>query len=366
MTSDTSQLGRLRYALSRATFTQPFGPSNLSGEPAYRGVPHFHKGVDIVFQNEQRGNVSHPPKIYSPASGRVDFAGCPTNGCSYGLGKHIEIVAPNGFKYVLGHLAELQTSAGQYVRAGDILGVQGSTGYSTGNHLHLEIQTPDRTQVVNPGRNWGEVIWTLGHGLGYGLGYAPLFSDVGITEDNPPSPYASPLTPRAALNSQLPFQATGWGQPGGGTEGGPPPGGEDTGTTGGHGLFDVRVPSLDAVNTYVANNVVPSLFVLTVGVVLAVAGLRRLGQEKPVQAVTNLTITPSVQAAKKFRARGKRIGAAVATRGASEAAGGKGKGKVPGIVKAPLTSDEGTDVAPTDRPRTPATTRAPIETGAHS
>ncbi len=54
------------------------------------------------------------------------------------LGNHIAIEHDNGIKTVYAHLQSMQVSQGDEVRAGDVLGTMGSTGRSTGSHLHIE------------------------------------------------------------------------------------------------------------------------------------------------------------------------------------------------------------------------------------
>ncbi len=57
--------------------------------------------------------------------------------CSYG--RYVILVAPSGMTTLYGHLSQLAVSSGQSVHQGEPLGVVGSTGYSTGTHLHFEL-----------------------------------------------------------------------------------------------------------------------------------------------------------------------------------------------------------------------------------
>ncbi|MGN1133595.1 MAG: murein hydrolase activator EnvC family protein [Oscillospiraceae bacterium] len=61
-------------------------------------------------------------------------------GCGYGYGNHIVIDYGNGFSSVYGHLTSLNVSVGDTVKKGEKIGTVGSTGYSTGFHLHFEIR----------------------------------------------------------------------------------------------------------------------------------------------------------------------------------------------------------------------------------
>ncbi|HEY8530116.1 MAG TPA: M23 family metallopeptidase [Paenibacillaceae bacterium] len=93
----------------------------------------LHKGIDIV------GNRN----IMAADSGVVEFAGKKN-----GLGNTIIIDHKNGFKTVYGHLSKISVKKGQAVEKGQVIGIMGSTGNSTGVHLHFEIHLNGR--VKNP------------------------------------------------------------------------------------------------------------------------------------------------------------------------------------------------------------------------
>jgi len=91
--------------------------------------------------------LSHAAKsnIMAAASGTVVFAGgdpC----CSYGL--YVIVEHTNGLRTLYGHLSKLGVKKGQAVERGQALGVAGSTGYSTGVHLHFEVYLNGKR--VNP------------------------------------------------------------------------------------------------------------------------------------------------------------------------------------------------------------------------
>jgi murein DD-endopeptidase MepM/ murein hydrolase activator NlpD len=74
--------------------------------------------------------------VGAATSGTVIFAGgnaC----CSYGL--YVVVMSPGGIETLYAHLSSIVVSQGQTVEQGEELGVIGSTGYSTGVHLHLEV-----------------------------------------------------------------------------------------------------------------------------------------------------------------------------------------------------------------------------------
>lgn len=89
----------------------------------------YHMAVDIE-------NGGAPPIIASD-TGTVTFAGC----LPYGYGCHIIIDHANGYQTLYGHLSSIGTGAGQAVSQGQQIGVMGSTGRSTGTHLHFEVRS---------------------------------------------------------------------------------------------------------------------------------------------------------------------------------------------------------------------------------
>jgi murein DD-endopeptidase MepM/ murein hydrolase activator NlpD len=117
--------------------TQPFGPSALAFEPAltFGGVtyPHFHTGIDIA------GPLDAP--IHDPADGVVAVAGAETDsrGHLVGYGNYVVIAHPGRLITLYGHLDQILVRVGQVVHAGDVLGLEGSSGNSTGPHLHFEM-----------------------------------------------------------------------------------------------------------------------------------------------------------------------------------------------------------------------------------
>jgi len=94
-----------------------------------------HKGLDI------KGNYGETVK--TTANGTVKFAS--RRG---GYGNCIIIDHGNGFETYYGHLSKISVKQGQKVTAGDIIGKIGSTGRSTGPHLHYEVHRNGK--IVNP------------------------------------------------------------------------------------------------------------------------------------------------------------------------------------------------------------------------
>ena len=97
----------------------------------------YHPGIDIA------ANYGTP--IYASAAGYVQRAGW-----YGGYGKYIKISHDYGYATAYGHLSSIEISAGDYVSKGQIIGYVGSTGYSTGPHLHFEVLLYG--EQVNPRR----------------------------------------------------------------------------------------------------------------------------------------------------------------------------------------------------------------------
>jgi murein DD-endopeptidase MepM/ murein hydrolase activator NlpD len=85
----------------------------------------MHKGIDMIGQSS----------IMAADEGVVEYAGYKSGG----LGNAIIINHNNGFKTVYGHMKSVKVKKGQIVEKGDVIGIMGSTGHSTGTHLHFEI-----------------------------------------------------------------------------------------------------------------------------------------------------------------------------------------------------------------------------------
>ncbi len=101
----------------------------------FDGSAAFHAGLDF------RGPVGAP--IYAAAKGRVIFAGV-----KQGYGNCIEIDHGNGLTTRYAHMSAFRARVGQEVAPGNVIGAIGSTGRSTGPHLHFEVRVHD--QPVNP------------------------------------------------------------------------------------------------------------------------------------------------------------------------------------------------------------------------
>lgn len=105
------------------TVTSPFG---VRTDPLL-GTAALHTGMDF------RAPIGMPAKV--TAAGVVTRAGW-----AGGYGRMVEVDHGNGFATRYGHLSEIDVNVGQKLAAGDVIGKTGSSGRSTGPHLHYEVR----------------------------------------------------------------------------------------------------------------------------------------------------------------------------------------------------------------------------------
>ncbi len=115
------------YAVNSA-----YGLRRLAGEAAAR----HHKGVDIA--------APHGTSVFVASEGEVVLTGYDRGG----YGRYIEVRHPNGMSTLYAHLSRIDVARGDRLGEGERIGLVGSTGRSTGPHLHFEVRRND-TQV-NP------------------------------------------------------------------------------------------------------------------------------------------------------------------------------------------------------------------------
>lgn len=102
--------------------------------PVY-GEPHFHTGIDIA------NNIGTP--IHATADGTVKYTGW-----QEGYGKVVVLEHKFGYSTVYGHLSTIKVKPGQKISRGEVVGLMGDTGTSTGPHLHYEVWKDSR--ICNP------------------------------------------------------------------------------------------------------------------------------------------------------------------------------------------------------------------------
>lgn len=144
--SDEAELEKLLKSI-RATANQSYLPSiwahagKINNEFGFRRNPfggrtyEFHAGMDI---DGERGDL-----VVAPANGTVIEAGY-----KGGYGQMIEIDHGNGLTTRYGHLSKIEVTPGDGITRGQMIGQVGSTGRSTGPHLHYELRVNDRP--INP------------------------------------------------------------------------------------------------------------------------------------------------------------------------------------------------------------------------
>ena len=124
--------------------SQPFGPSTFWFEPPYGRFPHFHTGVDTV--------APFGSQVLAADDGVVALVGS----SSQGYGNYVILAHSGGLDTLYGHLATALVKVGDRVNQGQPVGLEGSTGNSTGAHLHFELrinQAPvDPTPYLPPGQ----------------------------------------------------------------------------------------------------------------------------------------------------------------------------------------------------------------------
>lgn len=138
-----ARVDRYAHALDSVPVRQPL-PGELEVNSGF-GVrsdpfmhrPAMHTGLDL------RGDMGEP--VHATANGTVTIAGW-----DRGYGNMVEIDHGNGLSTRFGHLSNILVKVGEKVHCGEMIGRVGSTGRSTGPHLHYETRIND--QPVNPQR----------------------------------------------------------------------------------------------------------------------------------------------------------------------------------------------------------------------
>ena len=138
---------KLSYPMTQFTVTQGFGPTTFALEPPLGPYRHFHTGVDL--------SAPLGAPVMAAAAGVVVAVGH----SALGYGNYIVIAHGGGIATLYGHLLQTSVSAGQKVARGQLIGLEGSTGYSTGPHVHFELRVDDQVTdpmpyLPVPGTNW--------------------------------------------------------------------------------------------------------------------------------------------------------------------------------------------------------------------
>ena len=132
--------GRMVWPAS-GTISQGYGCTSIAFYPPGGGCAHFHDGIDI---SGVGGSA-----IKAADSGVVVYAG--RNPYEGNAGAIIVIIAHGGgLSTLYAHMRSLSVGSNQTVRRGQTIGYMGSTGYSTGTHLHFEVWSGGDWNPVNP------------------------------------------------------------------------------------------------------------------------------------------------------------------------------------------------------------------------
>jgi murein DD-endopeptidase MepM/ murein hydrolase activator NlpD len=126
----------LSWPIAGAYITQPFGPSELLLEPPLGPYPHFHTGIDLAARFGTRVTAAATGIVVAVANTQV------------GYGNYVIVAHGGGIMTLYGHLLETDVRVGDHVARGQRVGLEGTSGLSTGPHLHFELRVND--EVTDP------------------------------------------------------------------------------------------------------------------------------------------------------------------------------------------------------------------------
>lgn len=147
---DISRLRKLSVSLPIAIPVKNPRKSSSFGRriDPFRKRAAFHSGVDF------RASTGTP--VMATADGQVLRAGR-----AGGYGKLVELRHAHGLTTRYGHLSKISVKAGQSVKRGDVIGKVGSTGRSTGPHLHYEVRNKGNARNPQPFMDAGKQVPSL-------------------------------------------------------------------------------------------------------------------------------------------------------------------------------------------------------------
>jgi murein DD-endopeptidase MepM/ murein hydrolase activator NlpD len=134
--------GVLKWPLAKHTITQYFGNTAFASKNAQVYSGKGHNGIDIAASVGTPVQASLTGTVID--TGDTDVA-CP--GSSYG--KYVLIKHNNGLTTLYAHLSVIRTTVGASVVTGQVIGLSGNTGYSTGPHLHFTVFASKAVTVIN-------------------------------------------------------------------------------------------------------------------------------------------------------------------------------------------------------------------------
>lgn len=137
----------LPYKSGKVTLTSHFGWRTLNGQRDY------HKGVDLSGTDKT---------LVAPCDGVIGSSTIITDksNLTWQWGNYIRIDTADGLKIFMCHMAARKVKVGQKVKAGDVVGIEGNTGYSFGLHCHFEVrkngESVDPTPYLGIPNEWGQ------------------------------------------------------------------------------------------------------------------------------------------------------------------------------------------------------------------
>jgi murein DD-endopeptidase MepM/ murein hydrolase activator NlpD len=137
----------LSWPLASFTLTQAFGPTSLALEPPLGPYRHFHTGLDLS------------ARLGTPVMAAADGIVVAVGHTSTGYGNYVVIAHGAGIETLYGHLLVTSVSYGDRVSRGHVIGLEGSSGFSTGPHVHFELRvnnavTDPMPYLPIPGTTW--------------------------------------------------------------------------------------------------------------------------------------------------------------------------------------------------------------------
>jgi murein DD-endopeptidase MepM/ murein hydrolase activator NlpD len=130
--SNHSRKYRFMWPMPGSTISQVYGPTQLWFEPAYGGFAHFHTGIDICLPSGSPVLVADDGIVILVGSG------------PYGYGNYLVVQHQGGLTTLYGHFSRSLVHVGDQVMQGQPIGLEGSTGNSTGPHLHFELRIDNK------------------------------------------------------------------------------------------------------------------------------------------------------------------------------------------------------------------------------
>lgn len=137
----------LPYKSGKVTLTSHFGWRTLNGSRDY------HKGVDLSGTDKT---------LVAPCDGVIGSSTIimDKSNLTWQWGNYIRIDTADGLKIFMCHMASRKVKVGQKVKAGDVVGIEGNTGYSFGSHCHFEVrkngESVDPTPYLGIPNEWGQ------------------------------------------------------------------------------------------------------------------------------------------------------------------------------------------------------------------